>query len=469
MRDLKFADITLRGSAPRAEGGLSFREKIEIAKLLDRLNIPVIETAAIENVRVDSLLIKSFASSVTSSVVSVPVKMSGEGVDIAWEAVQAAKMPRLRVSVPTSPVQMEYMTGKKPDAVIEMVEKTVVAAAAKCGQVEFVAEDATRAEADFLYSVIRTAIKSGASIITMCDSAGIMLPEELEAFINGVKKSVPEIAKVTIGIECGNSLGMAVACAASAIKCGAGEIKSACCSDTALSLDAVAQFVRSRGADYGVRSDVRITEMQRIISQVKRIVNAKRSKSSAFDSVVSEYDDGAFLSIHDDIAAVQTAVLKLGYDLSDDDMLKVFEAFKRIAVKKNVSLKELDAIVASAALQVPPTYVVDSYVINSGNVITATANVKLLKGGETMQGVCVGDGPIDAAFLAIEQITGNHYDLDDFQIQAVTEGREAMGEAVIRLRSGGKLYSGRGISTDIIGASIRAYVSAVNKIVYEEA
>ena len=120
-------------------------------------------------------------------------------------------------------------------------------------------------------------------------------------------------------------------------------------------------------------------------------------------------------------------------------------------------------------MQVPSIYSIDSYVINSGNIITATANIKLIKDGTAISGVSVGDGPIDAAFLAIEQIIGHHYELDDFQIKAVTEGREAMGHALVKLRSStGKLYSGTGISTDIIGASIRAYVSALNKIAYEE-
>ena len=160
----------------------------------------------------------------------------------------------------------------------------------------------------------------------------------------------------------------------------------------------------------------------------------------------------------------------LGYDLSEEDGSKVYEAFCRIAAKKQtVGEKELDAIIASAALQVPPTYRLESYVINTGNTISASAQMKLTKNGQTLSGVSLGDGSVDAAFLAIESILGRHYELDDFQIQAVTEGREAMGESVVKLRSGGKLYSGRGISTDIIGASVHAYLNAINKIVYEEA
>jgi len=162
-------------------------------------------------------------------------------------------------------------------------------------------------------------------------------------------------------------------------------------------------------------------------------------------------------------------VERLGYDLSEDDGAKVYEAFQLIAAKKEkVSQKELDAIVASAAMQVPASYLLDTYVITAGNTIAATAHLKLKKADALMEGASIGDGPIDAAFKAIESITGCHYELDDFQIQAVTEGREAMGQAVVKLRSGGKLYSGKGISTDIVGASIRAYISALNKIVYEE-
>ena len=125
-------------------------------------------------------------------------------------------------------------------------------------------------------------------------------------------------------------------------------------------------------------------------------------------------------------------------------------------------------MIASAAMQVPPRYRLVSYVVNSGNIMGSTSHITIERDGEQIQSVCLGDGPIDAAFLAIEQIIGRHYELDDFQIQAVTEGREAMGDAVVKLRAGGKLFSGRGISTDIIGASIYAYVNAINKIAYEE-
>jgi 2-isopropylmalate synthase len=164
-----------------------------------------------------------------------------------------------------------------------------------------------------------------------------------------------------------------------------------------------------------------------------------------------------------------SAVLKLGYDLSETDSTKVYEEFLRAAAKKRITAKELEAIVATVALQVEPTYKLINYVVNSGNIITSTAQITLEKDGNALQGISTGDGPIDAAFHAVEQIIGCHYELDDFQIQSITEGKGAMGGALVKLRRDGKLYSGNGISTDIIGASIKAYINAVNKIVYEEA
>ena len=160
-------------------------------------------------------------------------------------------------------------------------------------------------------------------------------------------------------------------------------------------------------------------------------------------------------------------VKKLGYDLSDDDNAKVYKEFKRVSEKKKVGIKEMEAIIATASLQVAPTYQLVDFVINSGNIITPTAQVTLEKDDKKLKGLSSGDGPIEAAFLAVEMIVGVHYELDDFQIQAVTEGSEAVGNALVKLRYNGKLYSGSGISTDIIGASIRAYINAINKIVFD--
>ena len=179
-------------------------------------------------------------------------------------------------------------------------------------------------------------------------------------------------------------------------------------------------------------------------------------------------DEGVTYDAGDSLTAIADAVRKLGYELTDDDMVRVYEEFLTLAAKRSVTAKELDAIVAASAMQVPAAYQLQSFVINSGNIITATASVRLEKDGATIEGISFGDGPIDAAFKAIEQVTNRHYELEDFRIDAVTEGKEAIGRAIVKLRYDGRLYSGSGVSTDIIGAAIRAYLGAMNKIVYEE-
>lgn len=283
-------------------------------------------------------------------------------------------------------------------------------------------------------------------------------------------EQVPALKNVRLGVELSNNLKMAVACAAAAVDAGAEVVKTAITPMDIPTTKAFAAYMTARGESKGLRYGLRTTELARAAAQLQWMLQTERSSGSPFDSGVSEGAPTICLTAGDDISEVVKVVRRLGYDLSEEDNAKVFEAFRRIASKKHfVSTRELDAIVASSAMQVPSVYRIVNYVITCGNLTSAMATLTLEREGEKQQGVCAGDGPIDAAFLAIEQIIGHHYELADYQIQTVTEGREAMGSALVKLRSNGKLYSGNGISTDVIGASIRAYISALNKIMYEEA
>jgi 2-isopropylmalate synthase len=170
------------------------------------------------------------------------------------------------------------------------------------------------------------------------------------------------------------------------------------------------------------------------------------------------------------LTQVAQAAKVLGYDLSDIDVGNVHKALKQVCEKKGaVGAKEFEALIASSAMQAPSTYHFESYTTTSSNLASSMSQVTLRRGDEMISGVSNGDGPIDSAFRAIEQCIGHHYELDDFQVQSVTEGKEALGSALVRLRNNGRLYSGNGISTDIVAASIRAYINALNKIVFEEA
>lgn len=470
MNTVKITDVTMTQLGKAADFTLSFKDKLELAKALDRLGVSVIELEGITNPRVDALRIKSVASAVHNSIVSVPVGYDEESIAFIWNALKGAAHPRLQVSVPVSTVQMEYLFHKKPQAVIELIKNNIEICKKYTDNVEFQAEDATRSDEAFLYEAINTAIAAGATTVTVCDAAGNMLPDEFGSFLDEIKANVPAMADVTLGIAYSNALSMADACALAAVRSGAGEIKAAAYPIDTVSLANISRIIAAKGSAYNAECSIHTVELKRAMGQIEWICSSTRSKTSPFDNGVQEASEEITLTANDDIEAVMQMAAKLGYELSEEDSAAVWQAFKKIIDKKEkIGSKELDAIIASAAMQVPATYVMDNYVINAGNAMKASAQVTVTKEGEMISCVSLGDGPVDAAFLALEQITGHHYELDDFQIHSVTEGREAMGEAVVRLRSEGKLYSGRGISTDVIGAAISAYVNALNKIVFEEA
>ena len=467
MKEIRISDVTMKQTG--SEISLSFKEKIELSKLLDKLGVSVIELEPIGEGKIDALRVKSIAAAVRDSILAVPVALNPASVQATWNALKEAKKPRLQVCAPVSPVQMEYLFHKKPDAMLTAIRETVAECKKYCADVEFVADDATRSDPVFLYEAAAAAIEAGAQTVTVCDTAGAMLPNEFTAFIRALYQGVPQLKDVTLGVSCSDGLSMADSCAIAAVRYGAGEIKAAAYRLDNVSLPNVARVLSAKGEFYNANCSVKTTILKRITGQITWMCQTGRSEHSPFDYGVQDNEEGIFITAHDDLTAVLKVVSRLGYDLSEEDGTKVYEAVHAIAQRKDrVGAKELDAIVATAAMQVPPTYVLDSYVVTSGNTISATAHLKLHKNGKVMEGVSIGDGPIDAAFLAVEQITGQHYELDDFQIQAVTEGREAMGQTVVKLRSGAKVHSGQGISTDIVGASIRAYINALNKIVYEE-
>ena len=455
MNHIKIADTTLSD----AKSTLSFKQKLEIARKLERLGVDAIELPEIGVTKADSLLVRTAASFVKGSVLSVAATTSPDAIDRAAEALSTAARPRIRVELPMTASIMEYTLHKKQNKMCDYVSQMVAKAKTVCDDVEFTAVDATRAEEAFLKEAIRCAVAAGASKVTLCDDAAILLPDDFAAFV----ERVTEDTDVPVGVMCNNKNGVATAAAILAVKNGASCVKTSIGGE-ATPLREFGALVKDIRENYGISADIRTTELHRTIDQIEWIISGKAQNVVAREIV----DDGVRLAVTDTIDTVRESIEKLGYDLSDEDIKKVYEEFLRIARKKNVGIKELDAIIASVALQVPSTYNLENYVINSGNRISSSAQISLNREGRTVQGIAIGDGPIDAAFHAIEQIIGRRFELDDFSIQTVTQEKEAMGSALVRLRVGGRIYSGTGLSTDIIGASIRAYISAVNKIVYEE-
>ena len=460
MQKVKISDVTLRER--EKNGAISFREKLELAKKLDRLNVDIIETPVINNTKTDILFLHTIAPLLKNSTISCPVAYSADEIEKTAASLAQASKKRLHLMAPTSSVQMEYLCGKKPAAMLEMIKTLTEKCVSVCDDVEFSALDATRSEPEFLYNAIKTAVTAGAKTITVCDSAGEMLPEEFAEFIKKIYENVPELSEVTVSAECSDALGMAAACMVSAVTAGVRQIKTAVGAKDTLSLVSAANILLARGDSIGVAADLRYTELEHTAARM----GAEEAQTAAY--AVPSGTEEFTLTAQDDIKTVTAVIAKMGYDLSEEDIAAVYAEFQKTAEKKKIGAAELDAIIASTAMQASPTYKLKNYVINSGNIISASAVMTLEKDGEQMQGVTVGDGPVDAAFRCIEQIAGRHFELDDFRIRSVTVGREAIGETLVKLRSDGKLYSGRGTSTDIVESSIKAYINALNKICFEE-
>ena len=422
MRQIKICDMTmLQEARHRDRFSLTFKEKTEIAELLDNIGVDVIALTGVDDDKADILRLKAIAGIVKNSTLAVYVKPDKENIDLVSSAIAEAKHKRLVLALPVSTVQMEYSYRLKQDGMRKLISDSLSYMSSICDDTEFVAMDATRADGDFLREVLGDAVKAGAKTITLYDESGKILPAEFGHFISELKESVPELELVNLGAGCSNDITMAAACLIEAMQAGAGELKAAAFAiDTAFMND-ISRVIFERNTDFGVQVNLKSAETAATISRIRWMCKTGKSKTTAFDNEVNMQD-------------------------TENDA-EIDEAFNE---------------------EVPEVFKIDSYTINTGSVMTSTAHIRLNKNGRMLEEVVMGDGPIAASFLAIERITGNHYELEDFQIKAVSEGRDALGQALVRLRSSHGLYTGVGRSIDIIGACIKAYVNALNKIASKE-
>lgn len=461
MKTINMTDITLKKLSEERGLALLFREKTAIASCADSLGASAVELAPMKNLREDTIVNKTIANNVQNAAVAIPVGFQKEEIAHAWECIKDAKHPRLQVELPVSTVQMEYNYHIKADKMLGKIAELVSAAKEYCDDVEFSALDATRADEEFLIAAVRKAEKNGAGMITVCDDAGVSMAEEIAALTEKVKQAV----SVPVYVQVSDRINMGVASAVAAIAKGADGLKSAMAGNDVLLSGEISDAMRACSAQIGAEIGLNETKIHASIQDMLATISHEAYEAEAG---VSEKNK-ILLGADSTIAQVMQAAEVLGYELSESDCGNVYKALMQVCEKKDaVGAKELEALIASSAMQAPSTYHLESYTTNSSNLTGAMSQVTLRCNDEIMCGVSTGDGSIDSAFRAIEQCIGFHYELDDFQVQSVTEGKEALGSALVRLRNNGKLYSGNGISTDIVAASIRAYINALNKIVFEE-
>ena len=462
MKKIEIIDITLKKLSEEREVSLLFREKSAIATSLDLLGVDVIELPQIKNYREDAIVYKTISQNVENAVLAIPVGFTKEEVSKVWDCIKYAKKPRLQIELPVSTIQMEYTYHVKQEKMLNKIVELIKEAKSFCKDVEFSALDATRADIEFLLLAVKTAEETGATVINICDNAGTITPEEFAVIIEKVKKEV----KIPVYAQVSDKISLGVASAFSAIDKGTNGLKCAIAGKEVLKIGKICDAISVLGNSIGAKISLNTTKIHTSIEEMLSKINHKDLETS---NAVSEKSK-ILLDSDSTLKDVISSAVTLGYDLSESDAGKVYTALIKVCEKRGaVGAREFEALIASNAMQAPSTYHFETYTTTSSNLTTSISQVSLKRNGEIITGVSSGDGPIDSAFRAIEQCIGHHYELDDFQVQSVTEGKEALGSALVRLRNNGKLYSGNGTSTDIVAASIRAYINALNKIVAEEA
>lgn len=459
MRKIGISDCTLKKYADDAKiAGLLFREKIIVAECIDTFGADCIEFPAVKNPGEDTIVYKTLAAAVKNCSVAMPVGEDEESVLGAWNCLKEAKDPILQIEVPVSTVGMEYKYHLKEAGMIKKVSALCSCAKKYCDHVELVARDASRTEPDFLVNLAVEAQKAGATRITVCDDAGIFLPAEVNALVSKLRVAVDG----ELYFEASDELGFGVADSFTALCAGADGVKAAVSGKNCISEVVLANAIEAKGSAFGIETGIITAEADSdVYGLLKKIGKSKPKMNDASGS------DDVFFDTDSTIEHISKAAFSLGYELSDEDVGKVADEVQHVCRDKgSIGKKEFEAIIASSAMQVPDTYHIKGFVTQCGDSGGSMSRITLEKGKEILEGVAIGNGPIDSAFNAIEQCIGHHYELDNFEIQAVTEGKEALGSTVVRLIANGKMYSGNGISPDIVSASIRAYVNALNKIAY---
>ncbi|MBN1917409.1 MAG: 2-isopropylmalate synthase [Verrucomicrobia bacterium] len=492
-------DTTLRDGEQSPGAAMGVREKLEIAKQLQRLQVDVIEAGFPVSSKEQFEAVRLIAEEVRGCAIAGLARCVRKDVDAAAEALKNAAHPRIHVFLATSEIHRKYKLKKAKDEILKAAVEMTAYAKTFCNDVEFSPEDASRTELDFLAEVFDAVVEAGASTVNIPDTVGYALPGEFGEVIRTLRDETKHGRDVVIAVHCHNDLGLAVANSLAGVMNGARQVE---CTINGLgeragncSLEEVVMAIKTRTDRFaGLKTNVRsqeIVKASRLVSRLSGMVvqpnkaivgdNAFAHESgihvhgvlsdSRTYEIMKPADVGwteskIVLGRHSGKHGLRMRAQKLGYELSDVELTGLYEAFIRLAdKKKEVYDDDLAALIEEAIVEVPETYRLDYLSNTSGNRTVPTATVRLLKGTDVLQDASTGDGPVDAAYKTIDRITKVTCTLVDFSLRAVTSGKDALGEVSVRLRSGLTETTGRGTSTDIIEASAKAYLNAVNRLI----
>ncbi len=497
---IKILDTTLRDGEQSPGVSLTAQDKVDIAKQLERLGVDIIEAGFPLTSQGDLEAVAAVARAVRGPVIAALAHANPKAVDAARDALKDAERSRIHVFLSTSDIHLMHQLRKNKEDVLELAVTNVARAKQYCEDVEFSPMDATRSDREYVYAMLQECIDAGATTVNIPDTVGYTVPEEFEEFIRSIFENVSNIDKATVSVHCHNDLGLAVANSLAAIRAGARTIE-VCVNGIGeragnASLEEVAMAIRMRSDLLGFETNIVPSEIyrtSRLVSNLtgmsvqpnKAIVggNAFRHESGIHQDGVLKMrqtyeimnpthlgwpamEGGIVLGKTSGRHGFKARLEALGYDLGDEELSRAFLAFKELADKKQViDDRDLEALVADKMRTVEETYHLESVQVSCGDKASPTATVRLVgPDGAVLADAALGTGPVDAIYKAINRIVHVENALTEFSVNSVTEGIDAQGEVTIRIESDGRSYVGRGADTDIIVASARAYMNALNRL-----
>ena len=492
-------DTTLRDGEQSAGIGLTTQEKLEIAKQLERLGVDVIEAGFAASSPGDMVAIQTIAKEVRTPIIASLARCYIPDVDAAWEGVKEASSPRIHVFISSSDNHIMNLLKKNPEDVLSTAVESVERAKSYCQDVEFSPMDATRTDPEYLYKLLEAVIEAGANTVNIADTVGYAIPSEFAQKIEDIKSNVPNISKAVISVHCHNDLGLSVANSLAAVRSGARQVEG-CINGLGeragnASLEEIIMAIETRDDlfELGTNIDTRqIYRTSRLVSDItgfpvqpnKAIVgaNAFRHASGIHqDGVIkdrSTYEiidpksvgwpsNSLVLGKLSGRAGLRSRLKELGYHLRREELNEVFEVFKSLADRKReVTDQDLESLMSSRrrTADIPTIYQLTHVQVSTGDHDVPTATVKILNSqGEEITDAATGTGPVDAVYRAINRVVDVENTLTEFRVDSVTEGIDAIGDVTIRIERAGDSFVGRGSDTDIIVASAKAYMNALNR------
>jgi 2-isopropylmalate synthase len=492
-------DTTLRDGEQSPGASMNMQEKFRLAEQLVSLNVDVIEAGFPIASAGDFECVKKIADNIKGVQIAGLARCSQLDIDRAWEALKNGENPRIHTFLATSDIHMRYKLKMDREQVLELAIASVKHAARYTSNVEFSAEDASRSDLDFVCRVFGAVIEAGATTLNFPDTTGYALPDEFARKIRYLIENIPDIHKAVLSVHCHNDLGLAVANSLAAVNNGARQVE---CTINGLgeragntAMEEIVMAIRTRSDLLNVHTDI-VTEnihpSSRLVSTItgmpvqpnKAIVGA-----NAFAHESGIHQDGVLkerttyeimnpsdigltkgnlvLGKHSGRHALKDRIEVMGYSLTDEELNRVFARFKTLAdLRKEIFDEDVEAIIMDEIIRIPEVFELVSLGVMSGSMKLPTAAVRLKIDGEQKEGAAIGVGPIDATYRAIAKLTGTNSKLLFFSVSSITGGTDAQGDVLVRVEDEGRVVIGYGLDPDIITAAGKAYLNALNRLVY---